>query len=152
MHNQFIKGITTMKMKSLVTVATVLAISLSATAGFSAYKVYTDNNMNSKVITEIDSKNAGDFIKIGHNKNGDWQKYANVQNGNVGWVNIKDIKKHRTEVLRQKMLNNIDNNISYYEDQLKELTALKKQVSLSDLKQLYQLQNPYHVVEYNFSI
>ena len=133
-----------MNFKKLTTIATAITISLSATVGFSAYKLYAEPNSSSKVVTEIES-NGSNFIQIYQNKDGSWKKFADTNTGQVGWINMQDIKKHKADKIRKRMLKNIDSNISYYQNQIKELKTLKTKVSVYDLKQLKYIEHPTHI-------
>ena len=133
-----------MNFKKLTTIATAITISLSATISFSAYKLYAEPNSSSKVVTEIES-NGSNFIQIYQNKDGSWKKFADTNTGQVGWINMQDIKKHKADKIRKRMLKNIDSNISYYQNQIKELKTLKTKVSVYDLKQLKYIEHPTHI-------
>jgi hypothetical protein len=134
-----------MKLKKLIVLATTVTLSLSATIGFSAYKVYSEPNNSSKVLTEINNNNASNFLQFYKTKDGSWQKLANTQTGQVGWVNIKDIRKHKADIIKQRMLKNIDKNITYYQNEINDLKKLKTKVSVADLKKLRKMQRPINI-------
>ena len=138
-----------MNLKKLTTIATAITISISATVSFSAYKLYAEPNNSSKVVTEI-GDNGSNFIQIYQNKDGSWKKFADTNTGQVGWVNMQDIRKHKADRIRNRMLENIDSNISYYQNHIKELKKLKTKVSVSDLKQLRDMQNPMPMFNSSF--
>ena len=69
--------------------------SLTAKMGFSTYKLYTNPDISSKVVDEINDRNASRFIQFHTNKEKLWSKYVNSKIGQVGWLNIGAIKKKK---------------------------------------------------------
>ena len=132
-----------MYMKRLIVPLSTIAISLFATTGFSAYKVYTNQSTSSKILTEINNKNSNQFFQFFTNKEKTWAKVANKKTGAVGWVDIKEIKKERADKLRNNMIGNINNSIQYHEQEIKDLNALKEKVRVANYTTLQKIQSPF---------
>jgi hypothetical protein len=118
----------------------ILALStlfLASTCAFSAtYSLYNKASTDSKIVGKLDTNNQGDYFKFHMSKDSNWAKYANSKTGDVGWLDLNEVDKHKADDLRKRIIKNIDENIKYYQEQIDSLNKVKTKVSTDNYSEL----------------
>lgn len=133
-----------MNIKQLIT--SLSFISCLVGTGFSSdYKLYSESSDKSKVVTTITPENQDDYIRFYTDKDGKWAKYANSTTGEVGWVDLGEIKQQKADALRKELLKNVDEQIAVYNDKLSSLAELKGKINNANYEELQQYSHPSHM-------
>ena len=131
-----------MKIRKIVSLSVVLFSSSMAFA--SNYNLYSDDSTKSKVLTTINTDNQDEYIRFYTDKDGKWAKYANSATGEVGWVDLGEIKQKKADALRKDLLKNIDEQIAVYNNKLSSLIELKGIINKANYEELQQYSHPSH--------
>jgi hypothetical protein len=70
------------------------SLCISATLFAKPVTLYEQPKTDSKIVGTIDS--ASSMVPIFSNKEGDWMKVGDPQNGNVGWIKVNDVAASNT--------------------------------------------------------
>ena len=130
-----------MKIKKLTAAIGVFAF--LASLGFaSGYNLYSEASEKSKVITTIDEKTQGEYIRFYTDKDGKWAKYANTQTGETGWVDLGQIEIEKANVLRQQLLDDLNLQMKQHNEQISALAELKNKINKANYEELQQYRCP----------
>ena len=104
------------------------------------YNLYAEASNKAKVINTINDKNQGEYIRFYTDKDSKWAKYANSHTGEVGWVDLGQIETEKADALRVQILDNLNNRVKYYNQQLSALAELKDKINKANYQELQQYQ------------
>lgn len=130
----------------LKTISYLAILSLLSSLGFSAasdqsgINLYSEASAKSKVINTLNAHNQGEYIRFYTNKDGKWAKYANSHTGEVGWVDLGQIEQDKADALRKQILDNLNDRVKYYNNQLSSLSELKNKINKANYQELQQYQ------------
>ena len=104
------------------------------------YNLYAEASNKAKVINAINDKNQGEYIRFYTEQDGKWAKYANSNTGEVGWVDLGQIEMEKADALRVQILDNLNDRVKYYNQQLSALAELKDKINKANYQELQQYQ------------
>ena len=88
----------------------------------------------------LNADNQGEYIRFYTDKDGKWAKYANSHTGEVGWVDLGQIEQDKPDSLRKRILDNLNDRVKYYNNQLSSLSELKNKINKASYQELQRYQ------------
>ena len=128
-----------MKIKKF-TAALISFLWLISLSFASSHNFHNDASSKSKASTIIDADDQDKHIHFYTNKDGKWAKYANSITGEVGWVDLDEIKQKKANTLKKNLLKYVDEQVSYHNSKLSSLGKLKVKINQAN----YQKLQKYH--------